>query len=123
MRVFKNRQFQKWARLKQISDADLVRIVEELERGLCDASLGGSVYKKRMPLKNMGKSSGARSIVVYSANNIAVFMFGYTKNTKKNITTRELFAFRELGNFYLSMSEKDIKVSITHNELYEVYYD
>ena len=47
MKVFKYRLFEKWAKKHSVSDDDLNQAVLEIEKGLCDATLGGNVYKKR----------------------------------------------------------------------------
>ena len=46
MRVFKNKVFSKWAAKEGLDDAALLAAVEEMERGLIDADLGGHVVKK-----------------------------------------------------------------------------
>lgn len=47
MRVFKTRQFDKWARNEGVTDRTLWAAVIEMENGLIDADLGGHVVKKR----------------------------------------------------------------------------
>jgi hypothetical protein len=37
-----------------------MKAIAEMAAGLIDADLGGSVYKKRVPLPGRGKSGGAR---------------------------------------------------------------
>ncbi|POZ51289.1 type II toxin-antitoxin system RelE/ParE family toxin [Methylovulum psychrotolerans] len=55
MRVFKYRLFEKWAKKQGIIDDDLKKAVFEIENGLCDANLGGHVYKKRISRSDEGK--------------------------------------------------------------------
>ncbi len=43
MRVFKSRWFNKWAGKEKLTDVALLKAVEEMERGLVDADLGGYV--------------------------------------------------------------------------------
>lgn len=45
MRIFKNRSFSKWASKEGLNDALLLAAVDEMERGLIDANLGGHVVK------------------------------------------------------------------------------
>jgi hypothetical protein len=48
--VFKTRTFARWSRKVQVSDKALLKATAEMAAGLIDADLGGSVYKKRVPL-------------------------------------------------------------------------
>jgi hypothetical protein len=50
MRVFKNKVFSKWATKEGLSAAAILAAVDEMERGLVDAELGGHVVKKRVAL-------------------------------------------------------------------------
>ncbi|GAA4648307.1 hypothetical protein GCM10023116_05740 [Kistimonas scapharcae] len=56
MRVFKTRWFQRWAKKEGLSDKVLMAAVQEMEQGLVDADLGGSVYKKRDSANGEGKA-------------------------------------------------------------------
>jgi len=47
MHIFKTRLFAKWAHKENVSDASLFQAIQEMERGIIDADLGGYVYKKR----------------------------------------------------------------------------
>ena len=44
-RIFKTRYFSRWMEKTELSDALLISAVAEMERGLCDADLGGGVFK------------------------------------------------------------------------------
>jgi len=46
VRVYKTREFAKWAAKEKICDRDLMRVIDELEHGLAKTSLGGGLYKK-----------------------------------------------------------------------------
>ncbi len=62
MRVFKTRSFYRWAKEQKLKDEVLRKAVQEIEEGLYEANLGGSVYKKRISIGNRGKSSGSRTL-------------------------------------------------------------
>lgn len=47
MRVFKTRIFARWADKEGVSDEALLAAMDEINRGLIDANLGGHVFKKR----------------------------------------------------------------------------
>ncbi|WP_255343010.1 type II toxin-antitoxin system RelE/ParE family toxin [Alcanivorax sp. DG881] len=61
MRIFKNRPFSKWASKEGLNYALLLAAVDEMERGLIDANLGGHVLKKRVAVGGQGKSGGMRT--------------------------------------------------------------
>lgn len=64
MRIFKNKWFERWARKEGVLDESLLNVAAEIFTGKVDADLGGYLFKKRLPLKGMGKSGGYR--VIYS---------------------------------------------------------
>jgi hypothetical protein len=61
--ALKTKTFAKWMGKCKIQDCDLLRAINEMERGLIDADLGFNTYKKRIGLTGIGKRSGARVIV------------------------------------------------------------
>ncbi len=58
MRVFKTKEFARFARKARIDDAALRDAIDRAERGLVDADLGGAVIKQRVPRKGRGRSGG-----------------------------------------------------------------
>ncbi len=55
MRVFKTKWFMRWAYKEGLADVALWNAVDEMNRGLVDANLGGCVYKKRVGTSGRGK--------------------------------------------------------------------
>jgi hypothetical protein len=98
MRIFQNQWFDKWASKGGLSDESLIKAVQEIEKGLIDASLGGHVYKMRVGLHGRGKRGGARTLLAYQKGNKAFFIYGFVKNTKDNITKKELEALKLYAN-------------------------
>jgi hypothetical protein len=95
--MFKTRTFARWSRKAQVSDKALVKAIAEMEAGLIDADLGGSVYKKRVPLPGRGKSGGARILVATRHVNRWFLLYGFGKNEQANIDDRELAALQKLA--------------------------
>ena len=58
--------FARWASKEGISDSVLRDAVEEMEKGLIEAQLGGGVCKKRIPVLSRGKRGGARASCLFS---------------------------------------------------------
>ena len=50
MKVYKTRQLANWAKSEAVSDDALLNTIDEMEQGLKGASLGGSIYKKRISI-------------------------------------------------------------------------
>ena len=62
-RVFKTRQFARWARKVRLADDALCIAVAEMAKGFIDADLGGGVVNKRVALPGRGKSAGTRALI------------------------------------------------------------
>ena len=77
MRVFKNKAFNNWAAEEGLGDESLLAAVDEMERGLIDADLGGHVVKKRVALAGRGKSGSVRTLLAYKVGNKVVFVYGF----------------------------------------------
>ena len=105
---------------QKLKDEVLRKAVQEIEEGLYEANLGGSVYKKRISIGNRGKSSGSRTLVAFKLNNKAFFIYGFAKNKRSNITLKEEFALKMLAKLYFTYDEKQIDRAIKIGELIEV---
>ena len=57
MRLFKTRDFARFARKEGIGDAQLCDAIERAERGLIDADLGGGVCQRRSNFLSAGRSN------------------------------------------------------------------
>ena len=112
--------FNKWAKKSKLKDKDLLETIENLKDGLSTADLGSNLFKVRVKRENSGKSSGFRTIVVYKENERAIFLYGFGKNEKENITKTELLYFKKLGNDFLALSPNEIKQLIENMSLFNV---
>jgi hypothetical protein len=119
-RLFKTRTFARWSRKAQVSDKVLVKAIAEMEAGLIDADLGGSVYKKRVPLPGRGKRGGARILVATRHVNRWFLLYGFGKNEQANMDDRELAALQTLAGALLSMTSSQIEHSVAGKELMEI---
>ena len=120
MRVFKTRWFQRWAKKEGLSDETLLAAVQEMEQGLVDADLGGSVYKKRVPLSGKGKRGSVRTLLAFRMNDRAFFIFGFAKNKQANISPKEERAIKMLANEFLGYTEHALNKALEAGELMEV---
>src|ERR1035438_7292889 len=106
MRVFKNKSFARFARKNDISDVDLCKAIQDVDRGLIGADLGGGVIKQRLARRGSGKSGGFRSLIIYRARERAIFVHGFAKNDVENIRTDELGCTEEIGCRDAGLSER-----------------
>ena len=108
MRVPKNRGFARTARKQGLTDQTLCLAVAEIESGLIDARLGGTLLKKRIAKGSRGKSGGFRTIVAYRRNDRLVFLYVFGKNERDNITEQERSALAELDDEYMHFDAEQL---------------
>lgn len=123
MRIFKNKAFSKWATKEGLDDDALRAAVDEMERGLIDADLGGHVVKKRVAVGGRGKSGGVRTLLAYKVGDKAFFVYGFAKNARANISADELKALKHLAKELLGYRDKALTEAIKHGALIEVEND
>jgi hypothetical protein len=122
-RVFKTRPFDKWMRKARLTDAVLREAVSEMQRGLIDADLGGGLFKKRVALPGRGKRGGARTLVVTNRQDRWFFVFGFEKNVRDSIGSRELQALRDVAVDLLERSSPQLDELVDTEGLLEILYD
>lgn len=122
MRIFKTKWFTRFARKEDLSDKKLADAVQELENGLHDGDLGGNLIKKRVARAGGGKRGGYRTIIVYRAKNRAVFVYGFPKSTKANLSAVELDVYQKMAQILLSFNDDGITKALNAGELEEVNY-
>jgi hypothetical protein len=112
MHQLKTKFFQRWQKKTTVTDAQLQLALFEMQAGLIDADLGGGVVKKRVATGGRGKSGGVRTLIATNKGGRWLFVFGFEKNERANITPTELEALQELANGFLGMSDAAIKAAI-----------
>jgi len=120
MRIFKNKAFKKWTEKVGLSDDALRIAVDEIERGLIVADLGGYVVKKRVAVGGRGKSGGVRTLLAYKSGEKAFFVYGFAKNVRANVSAGELKALKYLAKELMNYSDKALTKAIQHGALIEV---
>ena len=104
---YKLKEFAKWTRKVGITDTDLVGVISEMDMGLLGDRLGAHVYKKRLRVPGRGKRGGARTIVLYRAGDVTLFMYGYLKNENDDLSENEVEQVRLFAHEFLAMSTLD----------------
>lgn len=123
MRIFRTKVFTRFARKARIVDAVLCQAIEDAERGLIDADLGGGVIKQRIARSGGGKSGGFRTIILYRTATRAIFVHGFAKNEQDNIRADELAAFKLLAAELLAYDNAAIGKAVANGTLTEVMGD
>ena len=120
MRIIKTRHFDRWAKRLGLSDASLVNAVVEINNGLVDVHLGGSLVKKRVAVNGKGKRAGARTIVATNFVESCYFIYGFEKSVQANISPSELEALKALSTDLLAMSEQNLDALLAEERMIEV---
>jgi len=123
MQVFKTKWFARFARSEVIADKSLREAIERADRGLVDADLGGGLIKQRVARKGQGRSGGYRTIIAYRAKDRAVFLYGFAKSERENISRDDLATAREFAAKWLAGDSARIARAIEEDELQEVEDD
>lgn len=123
MRIIKTKLFSGWVDDEGVTDEMLCDAISEMEEGLFEANLGGNVYKKRIARQGRGKSSGFRTLIATKLDDIAFFMYGFSKNQRANISKKELKALKMLAEQLLGYSTQGLAKAIDAKEFIEVECD
>lgn len=119
-RVLKRKDFARWQVSEKLSDAALCKAVQEMEIGLVDADLGGFLYKKRVARPGGGKSGGYRTLLSARIGSRYVFLHGFPKSDKANITQDEKKALQFAGKVVLELSAEALSTALQSGVILEV---
>jgi hypothetical protein len=123
VRIFRNKSFTRFARREDLDDETLRKTIDNAERGLIDARLGGGVIKQRVARPGKGKSGGLRTIILYKVHALAFFVHGFAKKDRDNIGDIELAALKLLASQMLSYDDEAIAKAVRSGTLVEVTRD
>lgn len=119
MRIFKSKEFARFAEKASIEDSLLCRAVDEIHAGIVDANLGGGVYKQRVRRAGSGKSGSFRTVLLLRWQELAIFVEGFRKSDQANISRQELKVFRMIAKNLLS-DPASIAAAVEEGKLTEV---
>jgi len=123
VRVFKNSWFRKFATKELISDAALCEAVNRAEIGLVDADLGDGLLKQRIARPGSGRSGGYRTILIFRSGVRAVFLFGFAKSDRANLTAQEEAVYKAAAKLVLALSEHQFNAEVASGRMTEVKCD
>ncbi|MGN6701933.1 MAG: type II toxin-antitoxin system RelE/ParE family toxin [Burkholderiaceae bacterium] len=121
MCILKRKDFARWQAGEKLSDTALCKAVKEMEGGLIDADLGGFLYKKRIARLGGGKSGGYRTLLSARIGSRYVFLHGFPKSDKANITQDEKRALQYAGKVFLELSREALTKALQVEVLSEVH--
>ena len=122
-RIFKTRTFQRWMRKTHLTDIALCQAVEEMANGLIDADLGNGLVKKRVALSGKGKRGGLRVLLATNREGRWVFIFGFAKKDRDNVTKTEIEALRGITSSVLAWTSDQLKTALTDGIFLEICHD
>lgn len=122
-RVFINRSVAKWMRRTRIGERILCDTVAEMQKGLVDADLGGGVVKKRIAIKDRGKSAGARTLIATNRGDRWLFLYAFEKAERVNVTPKELDALQQVAQLFLDLRPEDLNQYAMHWALQEICHE
>ena len=120
MRILITKHFYKWAKKQKISPDRLSTAAVEVLNGHYEADLGGHIIKKRVATHNQGKRGGIRAIIFYRKDDKLIYIHGFKKNEKDNISPSELAAFKSMARIFEDMTDKQLNHSIDIGNFMEV---
>ena len=120
MRVFKLKGFARFCRKSGIDDASLLLVVRAIDAGIIDADLGGEVFKQRIARQGQGKSGGYRTVLLMRQGHRVLFVKGFAKKDRDNISDRELPDLKMLASVALGVDAVDVADLVRGGEWIEV---
>lgn len=120
MQVLRRSEFARWQAREKLSDAALCNAVREMEAGLVDADLGGLLFKKRVARARSGKSSGYRTLLSVRVGCRYVFLHGFCKSERANISPHEKRALQFAGKVFLDLPAAGLSKARLSGVLLEV---
>ncbi len=123
MRIYKTKDFARFARQEKIDDAALCEAIARAERGLIDADLTGGLIKQRVPRKGQGRSGGYRTLIAYRRAHRAVFLHGFAKNVQDNLDDAEIKALKAAATAFFQLDDATINKALKDGKWMEVDCD
>ena len=80
------------------------------------------LFKKRLALPGKGKCGRARTLIATNRTNRWVFIFGFEKNEKENLTLAEHSYLQMLAQDLLEYTDSDLDTAIIEGKIQEVHH-
>jgi hypothetical protein len=120
VRIFKTKEFARFARREGIPDTTLRVAAERAEAGLVDAELGGGLIKQRVARQGQGRRGGYRTLMAFRAGDQTIFLYGFAKSERDNIDADELNFWRRIATGFLTLDAAKRETLMAERELMEL---
>ena len=94
--------------------------VERAEKGLIDADLGAGVIKQRLARQGQGKSGGFRVAIFFRSGDRTVFVHGFAKKDRANLSKQEEKQLKALSKIVLNLTEEELNTLVKAGKYVEV---
>jgi hypothetical protein len=120
LRVFATKWFARFARDEGINDERLCEAVTRAATGSIDARPGGDLIKQRVSRAGSGRSGGFRTLIAFQATQRSVFLYGFAKNERDNISSTNLAELKVLAKKYMALSDAELNSLLHLAEIREI---
>lgn len=83
----------------------------------------GSVYNKRIALPERGKRSSTRTLIATNRADRWIFLTGFEKNERSNITKNELSVWKMIAQDLISCTDEALKILNRNGELEGIQHE
>lgn len=111
MGVYKRKDFARWQVAERMSDQVLCAAVEEMRREL---------FKKRVRCNGGGKQGGYRTLLSARAGTRYVFLHGFAKSDKSDVSPDERKALQFAGKVFLDLPPSALVQALNAGILMEI---
>lgn len=123
MQVFQTPWFEHYAKKARLSDKQLCEAVSRAVRGLVDAQLGGGLIKQRIARPGGGRSGGYRTVIALRTGDRAIFLFGFAKSERDNISDDDLRDLKNTAAILLALKTSGIGQAKKLGQMKEIMCD
>jgi hypothetical protein len=120
LRIFKTKGFARFCKHDAIEDAQLKAAILAAEAGKIDANMGGEVIKQRIARPGAGKSGGYRTIIMFRKGARSIFVYGYAKSDRDNLSKQELAAFKKAAALALDFDDATVSALLKATDWMEI---
>jgi hypothetical protein len=120
MRIFETKTFGRLLEDAGFTDAELLAVADEVNRGEYEADLGGGVIKKRFARTGAGKSGGYRFILYFRQDERLFFADMFAKSAQANIGEGAKRWYKKVAKEYLDYTEDQLEARLKEGWIREV---
>lgn len=81
------------------------------------------MLKQRVARQGEGRSGGFRTLILFRSGERALFVFGFAKSDRANLSVEELVTFRKAAKIVLALTQDEIDAEVAAGRFVEVRRD